>query len=395
MISPRLLLQSQHRVALLCLLAGGLDQAAAQPRIILQPGNAAVQVGQNAQFTVTGTGTAPLAYQWRFNGDELPGATDRTLAVTNAALPQLGRYVVVVSNSAGAVTSAPAWLLLATRWTELVYFGASEGLQRCDGPPWTDLLANRLGVRLRNYAEGGADSSEVRSQIAGYLRTLTPTTNTLISLWTGGAGIDVKNGLPMEQAVSNRLANLRLLAEAGARHILLPTFLPPERLPAFQKYPHMTTELFREFDRLVDEGLESLQAEYSLSFYRTDMWLLFNAIWQDPAAYGFRVPPPGSETFGSDIYCDGGHKSAAAHRHVAEHLYRSLTPPLRIDSFGRTSDGGLRLDWSGGSPPFRVERTTDLASGRWEPVGEVSFLPSATFERETATEFFRALFLGQ
>ncbi|MBI2924376.1 MAG: hypothetical protein HYY24_01595 [Verrucomicrobia bacterium] len=361
----------------------------------MQPKNAAVQVGQDAQFSVSAWSVAPVTYQWRLDEAELTGATNRVLIVTNVTLVDLGRrYDVVVNNSARAVTSAPAWLLLATRWTELIFFGSSEGLQRCDGPPWTDLLANRLGVRLRNYAEGGADSSRVRSQITGYLRNLTPTTNTLVSLWTGGAGNDLISGSSVEQAASNRLANLRLLAEAGARDILLPTFLPPERLPAFQRYPHMTTELFLQFDGLVDEGLESLQTQSSVSFYRTDMYSLFTAMWQNPAAYGFRVPPPGSETFGSDIYCDGLHKTTAAHRYVAEHLYRSLTPPLKIESM-RKLDAGFTITWSGGSAPFRIERTTDLISGQWQPVGEVSFLTAATVSDNRPREFLRVLFFGQ
>ena len=62
--------------------------------------------------------------------------------MTKVALGQLGRYPVEVSDRAGTAPSDPAWLLLAARWTELVYFGASEGFQRCDALAWTELLAN-------------------------------------------------------------------------------------------------------------------------------------------------------------------------------------------------------------------------------------------------------------
>src|SRR5438132_9665813 len=38
------------------------------PMITNQPQSQTVVVGQNASFSVTATGTAPLSYQWRFNG---------------------------------------------------------------------------------------------------------------------------------------------------------------------------------------------------------------------------------------------------------------------------------------------------------------------------------------
>ncbi len=47
------------------------------------------------------TGTAPLAYQWLRDDEEIPGATNATLTVTKA-----GRYVVLVRNLAGTAISA-------------------------------------------------------------------------------------------------------------------------------------------------------------------------------------------------------------------------------------------------------------------------------------------------
>ena len=56
------------------------------------------------------TGTAPLSYQWRKNGTNLSGGTSSTYTITSAQTTDAGSYSVVVSNSAGSVTSGSASL---------------------------------------------------------------------------------------------------------------------------------------------------------------------------------------------------------------------------------------------------------------------------------------------
>jgi len=84
------------------------------PQITLQPKDITVPAGQNAPFSVTAIGTAPLSYQWFFNTNTpLPGATMNSLIVTNAQLADAGSYHVVITNSFGVVTSALAQLTIA------------------------------------------------------------------------------------------------------------------------------------------------------------------------------------------------------------------------------------------------------------------------------------------
>jgi len=80
------------------------------PGITMQPSNQTVLVGTNASFTVTATGTAPLAYQWTFQGAKLAGATANPLLLTSLQATQAGSYAVVVTNVAGSITSAVATL---------------------------------------------------------------------------------------------------------------------------------------------------------------------------------------------------------------------------------------------------------------------------------------------
>ena len=80
------------------------------PVITSQPTPQTVLAGGTASFSVTATGTAPLAYQWRFNGTNLAGATNTSHAIVNAQTSHAGSYSVVVSNPYGSVTSSNAVL---------------------------------------------------------------------------------------------------------------------------------------------------------------------------------------------------------------------------------------------------------------------------------------------
>jgi hypothetical protein len=80
------------------------------PVITHPPQSLAVSVGANATFTVTATGALPLSYQWRFNSENLSGATNASYTRTNASLAVAGNYTVVVTNSSGSVTSSVAVL---------------------------------------------------------------------------------------------------------------------------------------------------------------------------------------------------------------------------------------------------------------------------------------------
>jgi hypothetical protein len=59
---------------------------------------------------VAASGSAPLSYQWSFNGAALSGATASTLTIPGAQTNSAGSYTVAVANSWGAITSAVATL---------------------------------------------------------------------------------------------------------------------------------------------------------------------------------------------------------------------------------------------------------------------------------------------
>jgi len=90
-----------------------VSSAAAAPVITTQPVTQSVAAGGSATLLVAATGTAPLAYQWRKDGTAIVGATRDSYALSSFTAAAAGSYSVVVSNSAGSVTSSPAAVSLA------------------------------------------------------------------------------------------------------------------------------------------------------------------------------------------------------------------------------------------------------------------------------------------
>jgi N-acetyl-anhydromuramyl-L-alanine amidase AmpD len=79
------------------------------PVITTQPTNQTVLMGANATFVAV-VGNNPLAYQWRFNGSNIPGATNSSLTLTNVQFSDAGTYSLTTSNTVGSVTSSNATL---------------------------------------------------------------------------------------------------------------------------------------------------------------------------------------------------------------------------------------------------------------------------------------------
>ncbi len=92
------------------------DPAPAPPRIVTPPSSQTAAAGASTTFTVTATGTAPLSYQWLkesaplANGGQFSGVATASLKISSLAPANAGNYRVIVSNSAGSVTSVVAVL---------------------------------------------------------------------------------------------------------------------------------------------------------------------------------------------------------------------------------------------------------------------------------------------
>jgi DNA/RNA endonuclease G (NUC1) len=85
------------------------------PSILTQPVSQTVNAGENVVFTALASGSPTMSYQWRFNGDPIPGATAASLTLTNVQAASAGNYDVVATNSVNSATSAVATLAVTPR----------------------------------------------------------------------------------------------------------------------------------------------------------------------------------------------------------------------------------------------------------------------------------------
>ena len=104
------------------------------PGITQAPANASVAAGQSAQFSVVASGSAPLSYQWRRGGTDIEGARSAIYTLTTTALTDSGAvFSVVVTNSAGSITSAGATLTVTPPSSNAGYYLVAEAGARASG----------------------------------------------------------------------------------------------------------------------------------------------------------------------------------------------------------------------------------------------------------------------
>jgi len=95
--------------------------------ILSQPQKQTATVGSNATFSVMAAGAPPLAYQWRFNGVNIPGAGSSSLTLSNVTMLNDGFYSMRVSNAYNSILSSPVRLAVNTPGNMPFYFTDFEG----------------------------------------------------------------------------------------------------------------------------------------------------------------------------------------------------------------------------------------------------------------------------
>lgn len=122
-------------------LAVSLDSGAGvAPVITAQPQDLAVVAGAPATFVAMAHGVAADGWQWRRNGEPIPGATGPAYTRPVATSVDDGaRFSVVVTNTAGSVVSRPALLSVAPAATGTVLY-TTDRIQS----PIDDEIAARL-----------------------------------------------------------------------------------------------------------------------------------------------------------------------------------------------------------------------------------------------------------
>jgi hypothetical protein len=136
---------------------GGSNSTPTAPSIVTPPAVTAVVVGQPATFTVVAAGSAPLAYQWHENGQDVAGANAATYTTPPTVAADDGATLsVTITNTAGGITSGTVRLTVTAAL------------------PVTDVLTyhNDNARSAQNLAEGILVPAAVGSARFGLLRVL-------------------------------------------------------------------------------------------------------------------------------------------------------------------------------------------------------------------------------
>ncbi|HYV32793.1 MAG TPA: immunoglobulin domain-containing protein, partial [Candidatus Binatia bacterium] len=157
------------------------------PRILRQPQSFTVTEGDTAMFSVKALGSAPLSYQWQFNGADLSGATGASLTLTQLRTNQAGNYQVAVSNALGSVTSSNA--TLTVRSAAECNFGPTNrpSITFMDALDSTTMGIAFDGVNYWSTA-GGSARPVARYTAAGALVAAYPTPLDFRSIFTDPSG---------------------------------------------------------------------------------------------------------------------------------------------------------------------------------------------------------------
>src|SRR6185436_14690502 len=145
-------------------LAGNVLLPGEPPVILQHPQGLCVAEGQTLTLSVGASGTPPLTYQWRKNGINLPGENASTFTLAPAIMGDDGGYDVIVSNTAGSVTSQVAQVRIGLSMInpsfEADTFTIFPGYVANNGPitGWSALGGHGInpGVGFSPFADNGA-----------------------------------------------------------------------------------------------------------------------------------------------------------------------------------------------------------------------------------------------
>lgn len=165
------------------------------PSISINPVNANLCEGQNANFTVTASGSG-LTYQWQknsvplSNGGSISGATSTSLSISGLVSADAGTYRCVVSGSCTPVATSTGAVL--TVGSVVAITGQPSGSTRCAGNSASFTVANSGTGAVYVWKRNGVTLSN-----GGTISGVSTATLSISSVIAGDAGIytcELSNG---------------------------------------------------------------------------------------------------------------------------------------------------------------------------------------------------------
>ena len=145
-----------------------VQQVQVGPSIVKQSYNLSIPEGQPAELFVTVAGTGPFGYQWYFNNEAIPGATEATYQVDSLFAESTGAYFCVVSNAVGETRSALMFISLRGNLGDAVEQPLLSWESNRATNVRRDVLTTHDGVdSLALFAEPEASLTWVRTWIEG------------------------------------------------------------------------------------------------------------------------------------------------------------------------------------------------------------------------------------
>jgi len=145
--------------------------------------------GSSPTLTVSVHGSQPFGYQWRFNGNPLPNATNSSLTLTNVQPSDAGNYSVDVSNSINTAHSRTAAVTVAattlsSAMTPLWHLATGSRYYLANDNSLGGIAYNPITGNLLLVSRAGSNSVQVLDGTTGaFIRTL----KTDPGIITGGA----------------------------------------------------------------------------------------------------------------------------------------------------------------------------------------------------------------
>ena len=150
------------------------------PVMTIHPADRVNVLGTHAAFIGRAVGSAPLGFQWQFNGTEIAEATTNNYTRSNVQVADAGNYSLIVSNSFGSMTSTIATLTVISSQP---FFYEPFDYPNIGGPVSANTSVNWT------FGGSGANDLNVTPGSLSYPGLQTSIGN---SVTNGGAGLGVR-----------------------------------------------------------------------------------------------------------------------------------------------------------------------------------------------------------
>ncbi len=233
------------------------------PTITTHPQSRSLVLGGSTTFVVEATGSPAPNYQWLKDGAAISGATSFTYTIANAQQTHAGAYSVLVSNTAGSVTSSPATVMVSNSLPAVVMI--RDITWNSFRVTWIDPGTN---VAARQVAVNDLWDSPLSAEITGVTKTgLTPNTTYQVRVRALGSGGNIV-----------REAKLRVTTPdqpSSAEPPPTPAFVPdvPSRwldVPRWESNGPNVTRI--DPDGILDEIIPAGNQSWKAEAYVTGIW---------------------------------------------------------------------------------------------------------------------------